>query len=681
MCTFFKFIYEGILKTDMIGPYPELSHYGNKRYSTFLGAVLSLGVIALVLWLYNEDFSDVINEEFPASYSQLKPNPTPMLFDKDVHNQTFIQIKYYNTITKTFNHLDVADFPKIKITEVINENEVVTEKGTGPAPLKDVQYLTACPSYVFQNYSDLVNGNKPNETYIKFMQTNSLCFPENTNVTLGMKDDISTSLSLSVFYKDIQNLKAKYNTPGLFLTLVYPEILVKPFDKPSPFIQFWKEFLFQIEFDRTKISIVHFKRFVGETDKTKFIVPDKKTILKYFIDAYETILDMNNEHTSPDTDISLTISIVIDNTKFWTSLKYMSVDTILSNLGGSLGFIFPIVELIYTFFLTPFYQASRINHVFNFHTNLDSNDKIDKLIKEFKKNFNTETGNSGISGISGNSDKSNSNEEEIDPSDEIQKIYIEAREDKSSHTKDDILQLNNKNNNEHSVNEIKEVALAYNSLSSKENNNDINVSSQKNLDDLDTVPKQTLPNQNSNKNIKTVKKESTASIELSRRNINNNNNIEYCSNSEKEQITPCTTKESLQQVINSRKKFYISCLDLQRNQWFCCCQYPRKEVVEKTLQFLDASLDESALAVEGLRLKMFMKFLLNRHQKKVFKIPFTNMNIKRKFFLDEIFQNDLEEDSEEFQDKAELQTDLLVNLGIKDEASKGMFDNYLRSFL
>ena len=63
-----------------------------------------------------------------------------------------------------------------------------------------------------------------------------------------------------------------------------------------------------------------------------------------------------------------------------TFLKYESMDSFLSDIEGAWGFILPILEIVWSFLVTPFYNSSRIDNAFNFHRNIDNNEKISNLI-------------------------------------------------------------------------------------------------------------------------------------------------------------------------------------------------------------------------------------------------------------------------------------------------------------
>ena len=172
MCRFFQSIYSMFLKADIIGPYPEISHYGNKRYATFPGAILSIGALAFVLYVFHEEFSFILYEKEPSVYSQLKPHPLSLQFDKSKTKDVYFQVKYYDLVSKSLKLLQKSDYPNIKLTQVELINGVRKEKSINSDGTSS--FLTDCSDTAFDTYNDYNEPeNKLSSLQLKQIQMSS----------------------------------------------------------------------------------------------------------------------------------------------------------------------------------------------------------------------------------------------------------------------------------------------------------------------------------------------------------------------------------------------------------------------------------------------------------------------------------------------------------------------------
>jgi hypothetical protein len=78
---------------------------------------------------------------------------------------------------------------------------------------------------------------------------------------------------------------------------------------------------------------------------------------------------------------------------------------------------------------------------------------------------------------------------------------------------------------------------------------------------------------------------------------------------------------------------------------------------------------------------MFQWFLLNKNQRNIFKVPSTSNILNKKYFLDDLFKFDQEDEDQNFSETTDLQVDKVVKVGVEGHINERLVDNYLKSFL
>jgi len=421
MSAFISKLYELIIFPDSIGPTPTLTHKGNARYKTLLGSFLTLSLLVICVLANVVELEDTIYGWNPTIDSVEYRSCCDSDFDyaASTHMKLHFQIEYYNETSNSFQSINIIDLPKIAIFKYIDGVESPLN-GMFGGFLNEVSYLTSCSPGFFANYSqyydyfynkEYIPRNHDNWIYnytlfgnhsyslaeLKDFETSSLCFPSYLNETLVNSKQNSTTIGFKLDYNQMLILKAKFNTPLLNLVIKHRKSF---FVNPSYNDTIYSDpLIMAITTNKIKIDLDNYQQVNIDLEDKELSLNKNMFLLSfngYFapITSYiffKELGPMDNSISIPIKELKNQQTILFVN--FGMSqyaveyyVEYRKLENILSNIGGLLGLFFPILESVCGFLVAPFYDASRINSVFNFHTNSESTKSLDELIESFIKN-------------------------------------------------------------------------------------------------------------------------------------------------------------------------------------------------------------------------------------------------------------------------------------------------------
>ncbi len=126
------------------------------------------------------------------------------------------------------------------------------------------------------------------------------------------------------------------------------------------------------------------QNYLGKKDLTKFIYKDiHNSTIQYFGNIKKHLeLQIFEEEKNP---YARNLVFILDKSPriIKTIIKYKRYDAFIAKLGGFLKILTPIISIIIYFFVSPFYQASKINNMFSIHQNCYSHEDTEKIIKTF----------------------------------------------------------------------------------------------------------------------------------------------------------------------------------------------------------------------------------------------------------------------------------------------------------
>jgi len=394
----------------MLGPTPSITHKGDNRYKTFFGALLTFFTFIVCLMPYLINFVYLFTGDHPT----IDSNFQIISFGNITFNHTkdmklFFQLEYLDIKSLTFKSINMSDYPKFNI-KLYNDESVQTVLNRDQKEFPNTN-LIKCPNSMFDDYANYVKSNGDNYNYDKTSLTNdvkgflesSICFPEYLDETLFWKSNnndflntqikIQNSMALNVERSLISNLKEKYNTSILNLVINHSTKVIDTYSGILKTIIAQQKFIFDYE-NYQEINI-ELKKNAYARDDSVFVLGLNSLLngnlnyKKYLeISSLERVINIPYDLVKTYTNDCLVIKISSSDIYQENVVKNLKIENLFSDMGGLIGLIFPLMESICGLILSPFYNASKVNSVFKFHSNIESNKDIEyylKLLVEIKK--------------------------------------------------------------------------------------------------------------------------------------------------------------------------------------------------------------------------------------------------------------------------------------------------------
>jgi len=414
MSSWTTILYDALVWPDSIGPSPSLSHKGKSRFKTLLGSFLTISLIIICFLTNILELQDTLYGWGPSIDTIEYRTCCDQDFNYNVTSalKLHFQFEYYNESSNTIQTINKEDLPNISISMFYNGVE-----GRLPNSPNENSYLVGCTSDVFANYSlyydffssqEYVPRDHENLTYnydtygnhsyalseIKSIQDKSLCFPPYFNEKLINSLSILQTIGFKLDNNQMSILKSKYNTPLLYFTInSHKSFLVNPkFNdtlKSDPLIMEMVYSRIKIDFNTYHQYDVSLEKKEVSLNKDFFLLSfgGKFSNLTNYI-FFKEIGNIDNTVDIPIKDMKnqtnlIFVNFVMSAYTLEYYIDYKKIENVLSNIGGLLGLFFPIFEWVCGLIVSTSYDASRLNSVFNFHENWESQESIEHLMDTF----------------------------------------------------------------------------------------------------------------------------------------------------------------------------------------------------------------------------------------------------------------------------------------------------------
>ncbi len=667
--SFWPIMYRKILALDRVGPQPKLNHLGMHRYATTVGVLLTIGQLIFAIYINFNYLRDAFYNYRPFIFITKQPHLAPQWLTK--HSFKFyFQIKYIQKETNGYISINRTDYPKIEIFGITYNS--TQYKQTFLNSTNEPVFFEFCNAGkidVFEAYNDgmIFKSEKFTEKEIAHFRNTSLCFPDGISEKLSLITGGAKTVATSIIYPDFKALSVKYKSP-ISIVFHYQKVLLDPENADNPFRLVWTESSFVVQPDRSKQIRIYIETYDGTKDLTKFIYGQnfKRTI--EYLSAIEQIMDLKNTHDYPPEiqrlyDVNYWFLFEKSPQIVKALVKYKSYDMFLSKLGGILKVFSPIMNLISSFFIAPFFQVSRINNIFNFHENDLSSctDKQELINVNTLKNNELSMKNCEI------------NHKKKPPSLSLSVNHINSNDNNNEYL---ILQNENKNNDSLLINSV--------NIRRPEQDNSIELNEVKESENkgVKNIPDK-LPDIASNQEIVF---DHTEVINKENRSVNLDHKTSRLSS-----FTDKNPLKELSEYLQTRKSISVNIFDFLQYK-YCCCESRKRSIILNSMCFIRESLDEINLTKELMELKMIKKLYFKLYKNKKYLIPSVNVNYEESqlfnFYLkkdrNEEVMKALEENKMPFDEKSVNYKYNGENLDLADislQVEKKLYENYLRSIL
>jgi len=303
----FSKIHEFFIWLDCLGPTPSITHKGKCRYKTLLGSLLTIFPFVFISWLY----SDRINETYYGL------NPSIDTFESricceagfnytDTKNMKLhFQFEFYDELSNSFKIINKNDYPNIWVN-------------------------------LYKNG-------------IKQSLNNTLTINSN-NLTTAKNNEISLDLNLEL--KQMKELQKNYQNKPIFFVIKYLTSFIFTSntyeDEVLPLIFEIKSNRVPLDFDMFQSLNIEIQDKSIKINKNRFFLPP---ILKTGINmhSYKELSSIDIDKSIPldnikNKDFILNINFKYSPVVVKTFINYQKVESVLSDIGGLIGLVFPILE-------------------------------------------------------------------------------------------------------------------------------------------------------------------------------------------------------------------------------------------------------------------------------------------------------------------------------------------------
>jgi len=145
----------------------------------------------------------------------------------------------------------------------------------------------------------------------------------------------------------------------------------------------WDEQSYFLEFNMIRCNFVKVQKATIKRNMKNLIFQNKDEYTIHTIEKFDLWFEIPNIGNTEEFS-AFTLLIQSDVYESNYDIKYVSIDDIISNYGGTSGVFFSIFEVIVGFFVNPFYSSSLLNEVFNFHENTMNEFELKEFMDSFR---------------------------------------------------------------------------------------------------------------------------------------------------------------------------------------------------------------------------------------------------------------------------------------------------------
>lgn len=393
-----------IMKIDFVGPKPKFNHLGSETYSSYMGVFITLVAVAITMISNRSTIEDCAYSTNPQQlswvdskiddYVKMKGNFTLIfsitgnnsMIDSNYNYNLYESTERSSNLIKADISTSISDYENIIINNNLQESPALSLLNS-PFQIQYQNYsldsnsstlVTSKLSYCNNSFTDNITYSYDKENTYFF------CLPDqffedsiaiNSNVLktpyfkifITKEDLLSTIQTLNInyleikyYYYDFTFFDSLYSVDLDYKTItLFSNSLVK-----SSFVLQYTQLFIQGNGFIFKPSQKLFSDIFGITD--------------FSVDTmyYYNVNSDNN---------SLSLNFLFTNYKKSNLVIYVSVDDVISCIGGTISVILFAFKVIYEFFAEYYLRVSMINSVFSFHYYNDDKKPEKKIKNDFSR--------------------------------------------------------------------------------------------------------------------------------------------------------------------------------------------------------------------------------------------------------------------------------------------------------
>lgn len=372
-----------LLRIDLVGPRPLIKIEGNQRYSTFVGVFLTLTIVGVTLFTIRDIITNWYNQTNPVittRYDQnyLSDNFTTFSFEEQINS--FPQ-NMNNQIYLNSNQTNVY-FSLISVNPITLQSSVIPREA-----IPDL-YIYQLSPYFFQNaqYLDLSSLNKtrlesclnhPEVTGISNSLKNKyFCIPLNTtNPIYHFKDGNIQAPILTIPYsKQLSSFLQPLSSVAMIAYL--HQTIIDVTNPQKPYFKRYSQYIFPISKSSMTVNYVNMQYNKIESYTSSLLYQNEDNFQTTGVSDYGVKYSVEIPNNSLIDGVPL-LSILFDYNDITkvTSIKYVGLDQVISQLGGTF-LVYLIIGQALSFLLTiNQFESHVINNIFKFHKYINGNER------------------------------------------------------------------------------------------------------------------------------------------------------------------------------------------------------------------------------------------------------------------------------------------------------------------
>jgi hypothetical protein len=343
-----------LLSLDFLGPGPEFNIQKQSRYTTLIGTIFSFLSFFLSFLTIRFSIINFFSRSNPDTFINLEYENEMLSFERN-QNKFFITVMYQQNLNLIPIKISDVHPPEISSFEI---------SSTG---LKRVPHgnLINCNDDFFSDYnSGSLSNENYSDTYIDSLKESAFCLPSNLNVTISNELRTSSQLIMSFPFEQYEKLINKYKT--ILIRISYTSIMLFPNNFEHYYKKIWNEFMVGVDIKKLLRYTIDIEKYKISKDETVFLFQSIKEITEV---NTKGIIQENSLEQNRIKGLDNVVMISLKKNLLNSSvlIKYTSIDTILSNFGGSFEIIKSVCEVIVGVIVKNLYYPYLMNRIFLFY--------------------------------------------------------------------------------------------------------------------------------------------------------------------------------------------------------------------------------------------------------------------------------------------------------------------------
>lgn len=365
-----------LLNLDFVAPSHKLTFRESEYFSSIFGVLFSIAAFLLTFLSITDSLSDFINGNNPIIIDKynLETNES-RLTSKEFF--VFLQFTYFNLESRSLMLLDSDQIPTPPVynRRFRNESSIYYDGDDSP--------MIRCDDYLRKHYNDnLDEANKINGSVLERAIQSTYCInPNDLNFTMKIDNlrQKSFGISLPIAFSQLTDKHLFILTHISFInTNLVPDRSNKPYQK------IWKT----IDTSIVKNTYTYYNFSL----RKRTILVENSSFLFQNVQAQPfqdyQVVDYNNALNNPvDGNYFLSypyhmdINFTKDDSDLETTIRYLMLNSVIADFGGTFGVILYLLNLVYRLFFDFSYKTTLINSFFKFHKIIVDNDKaLNKIV-------------------------------------------------------------------------------------------------------------------------------------------------------------------------------------------------------------------------------------------------------------------------------------------------------------